>query len=110
MDAPILNDLATNVLESAEGLEVVTSYVELPAGMQGPLHTHPGEEFGYILEGSVYIWEEGKGENRYIAGESCKVSMGAVHKIRTTDEKAKLIAFRIHVIGEPQRSLVDDEH
>jgi quercetin dioxygenase-like cupin family protein len=110
MNAPILNDLATDVLESADGLEVVTTYVEFPAGMQGPTHTHPGEEFAYILEGSVYLWEEGKGETRYVAGDSCMVSMGALHKVRTADESVKLVAFRVHIIGEPERTLIDVDH
>ncbi len=107
MNAPILNNLATDLLESADGLEVVTTYVEFPAEMEGPTHTHPGEEFAYVLEGSVYLWEEGKGETRYVAGDSCKVTMGAVHKVRTGDESVKLVAFRIHTIGEPERTLVD---
>lgn len=110
MNAPILNNLATDVLESADGLEVVTSYVEFPAGMEGPAHTHPGEEFGYIVEGSIYIWEEGRGETRYVAGDSCKVSMGAVHKVRTEDEGVTLVAFRVHTIGEPERTLIDVDH
>ena len=109
MNAPILNDLATDVLESADGLEVVTTYVEFPAEMEGPSHTHPGEEFAYILEGSVYLWEKGKGETCYVAGDSCKVTMGAVHKVRTVDESVKLVAFRVHTIGQPQRTLVDLE-
>ena len=55
MKTPIFNNLATDTLESADGLEVVTSYVELPGGMQLPRHTHPGEEFAYIIEGSLYL-------------------------------------------------------
>jgi len=110
MNPPILKNLAADVLESADALEVITTYVEFPAGMDGPTHTHPGEEFAYIIEGSIYLWVEGRGEIRYVAGDSCKVSTGAVHKVRTDDHNAKLVAFRVHAIGEPERTLVDIDH
>ena len=57
----------------------------VPGGDAGTPHTHPGEEFAYILEGSVYLGEEGKGETRYVA-------------------------FRVHIIGQPERTLVDVDH
>jgi len=107
MNAPVFTDLATDVLESAEGLEVVTSYVEIPAGTQLPKHFHPGEEFAYVVEGSVYLWEEGKGETHCVAGSSAKVPMSAVHTIRTADEGVKLVVFRVHTQGQPERTLVE---
>jgi quercetin dioxygenase-like cupin family protein len=107
MNAPIFNNVATDKLESADGLEAVTSWVELPADTQLPKHTHPGEEFAYIVEGSIYLWEEGVGETLYSAGQSGKVPMNTVHTVRTTDEGAKLVVFRIHPIGEPERTLVE---
>ena len=107
MNAPVFKNLATDVLDSADGLEVVTSYVELPGGTQLPKHTHPGEEFAYVVEGSVYLWEKGKGETHCVAGSSAKVPMGAVHTVRTADEGAKLVVFRVHTQGEPERTLVE---
>jgi len=107
MNAPVFNNLATDVLESADGLEVVTSYVELPAGMELPKHSHPGEEFAFVVEGSLYLWEEGKGETRCDAGTSAKVPMGAVHTVRTGDVGVKIVVFRVHTQGEPERILVD---
>ena len=55
MNTPTFDNLTTDRLDSADGLEVVTSHVELPPGMQLPKHTHPGEEFAYIIEGSLYL-------------------------------------------------------
>lgn len=108
MNAPVFNNLATDVLDSADGLEVVTSYVELPAGVQLPKHTHPGEEFAYVLEGEVFLWEEGVGETHCVAGDTAKVPMGAVHTVRTGDSGVKLVVFRVHTQGEPERILVED--
>lgn len=109
MNTPVFENLATDVLESADGLEVVTSYVELPAGVRLPTHTHPGEEFAYVLEGSVYLWEKGEGETRISTGQTGKVPMGAVHTVRTgDDEGVKLVVFRVHTQGEPERTLVEE--
>ena len=107
MNAPVFNNLATDVLDSADGLEVVTSYVELPAGMQLPKHTHPGEEFAYVVEGELFLWMEDAGEICCAAGETAKVPMGAVHTVRTGDQGAKLVVFRVHTQGEPERILVE---
>ena len=105
--APVMADLARDLLETAPGLEVVTSYVELPAEFQLPVHTHPGEEFAYVVEGSFHYWEQGKDEVEFTAGMTGKVPVGAVHTIRTGDAGAKLLVFRVHTIGEPERTLVD---
>jgi quercetin dioxygenase-like cupin family protein len=107
MDAPIFDNLSTDELESADGLEVVTSYVELPAGMQLPAHTHPGEEFAYVIEGAIHLWQDGRGEQLYESGATAKVPLGTVHTVRTGDEGVKLVVFRIHRQGEPERTLVD---
>ena len=68
----------------------------------------PGEEFAYIVDGEVFLWEEGVGETRCVAGESAKVPMGAVHTIRTGDQGVKLVVFRVHTQGEPERILAED--
>ena len=107
MEAPKFENLTTDQLDSAEGLEVVTSRVSLPPETQLPRHTHPGEEFAYIIDGSLYLWVEGDGETRYVAGDTAKVSMNTVHTVRTGDEGVTLVAFRVHKIGEPERTLVD---
>ena len=107
MNAPVFKNLATDVLDSADGLEVVTSYVELPGGTQLPKHTHPGEEFAYVVEGEVFLWEDGLGETLYVAGETAKVPMGAVHTVRTGESDVKLVVFRVHTQGQPERILID---
>lgn len=90
-----------------DGLEVVTSYVELPPQLSLPAHTHPGEEFAYVIEGSVYLWEEGIGERLCEAGSTAKLALNQVQTVRSGDEGAKLVVFRIHTIGAPERILVD---
>ena len=104
---PTFGDLIRAELAGADNLEVVLSVVELPSETQLPVHTHPGEEFAYVMEGSLVLWEEGVGETVVRAGDSAKVPLGVVHTVRTEDECCKLVVFRVHATGEPERTLVD---
>ena len=63
-DAPSLETLLKADLERVEGTEVVVSRVTLPPRTTLPRHWHPGEEFAYVVEGSVTLWQEGREELR----------------------------------------------
>lgn len=106
--APSFDNIARDLLTTAPGLEVVTSIVELPPHFRAPVHTHPGEEFAYVIEGSVHFWEQGRDELELTAGAYAKVGVDTVHTIRTGDRPTKLIVFRVHPVGAPERTLVDD--
>ncbi len=45
---------------SVPGHEAVTAIAEFQPGGTVGQHTHPGEEIGYILEGSIVLEQEGK--------------------------------------------------
>jgi len=94
-------------LESAEDLEVVVSLVEIPPETRLPVHTHPGEEFAYLLEGSLGLWQEGKEDVRLKAGDVGKVPLNQVHTTFTENESAKILVFRVHKKGAPERILVE---
>lgn len=106
--APSFTDLGRDLLETAD-LEVVTSFVEFPPSFQLPTHRHPGEEFAYVVEGGIHYWQHGSGAERYMpAGSYAKVPLNAVHSVRTGDSRgAKLVVFRVHTPGAPERELVD---
>jgi quercetin dioxygenase-like cupin family protein len=106
--APSFADLGRDLLETAD-LEVVTNLVELPPSFQLPTHRHPGEEFVYVIDGAIYYWQHGADEERHMpAGSFAKVPLGAVHTVRTgEDQGAKLVVFRVHTPGAPERELVD---
>ncbi len=107
MNAPTFDNLGQDLLETAPGYEVVTSHVTLPPEFALPKHTHPGEEFAYLVSGSLYYWEEGQGESLHLAGDAVRVPLGKVHSIRTAGEAVDLVVFRVHEIGRPERTLVD---
>jgi quercetin dioxygenase-like cupin family protein len=91
-------------LEQADNLEVIVSDVVIPPGAQVPRHTHPGEEFVYIIEGSATHIEEGLPDIELKAGDSHVIRPGAAHEPIGGPEGARAIVFRVHVKGEPERT------
>jgi quercetin dioxygenase-like cupin family protein len=102
-----LEDLFTSQLEGVEGTEVVVSRVTIPPNTSLPKHWHPGEEFAYILEGSVVLWQEGKADVTGKKGDVLKVPLKQVHTAITTEEGATILVFRVHESGKPQRTIVE---
>jgi quercetin dioxygenase-like cupin family protein len=72
---------------SAPGREVVQALVEIPAGARSGKHTHPGEEVGYVLEGTLVLTVDGKPPAVLKAGDSFFVEAGQPHEV-TNEERA----------------------
>jgi quercetin dioxygenase-like cupin family protein len=102
-----LENLLKAQLEVVEGTEVIVSRVSIPAHTSLPKHWHPGEEFGYVLEGTVILWQEGKDDIVGRAGDVVKVPLKQVHTAITTEEGATLLVFRVHEQGKPERVPVE---
>jgi quercetin dioxygenase-like cupin family protein len=105
--APKLENLLATQLEGFKGAEVIVSRVTIPPHTALPKHWHPGEEFGYVLEGSVILWQEGKEDVLCHAGEAVKIPLEQVHTAITQDEGATVLVFRVHQSGKPERVPVD---
>lgn len=101
-------NLMTEVLEGVAGTEVVVSHCVFPPNFTLPKHWHPGEEFVYVVEGALTLWQEGKDAVTISAGEVIKVPYKVVHTASTGDDAVTLIAFRVHEEGQPERVLVED--
>ena len=104
---PSAQTLMREALATADGLEVIMQIVSVPPNTTLPKHFHPGEEFIYVLEGSSILWREGAGNRVLRAGDSAKIDKGHVHTAITTTEHLKALVMRIHVVGEPMRTLVE---
>ena len=100
-------DLMTEKLQGVENTEVVVSITTVPPHTTLPKHWHPGEEFAYILEGSIVLMQDGKAEEYYKKGDVGKVPLKQVHTVRTEEESATILIFRVHELGQPGRILVD---
>jgi quercetin dioxygenase-like cupin family protein len=64
---------------SVPGYEGVLVRTELVPGAHEPLHTHPGDYFAYVLEGTVTLTLEGHEALKKKAGEVFFVPAGVVH-------------------------------
>jgi quercetin dioxygenase-like cupin family protein len=106
-DAPSLETLLKADLERVEGTEVVVSRVTLPPRTTLPRHWHPGEEFAYVVEGSVTLWQEGREDIVARAGDAVRIPLKQVHTAITKDEGATILVFRVHEKGKPERYPVE---
>ena len=106
---PDLVTLLAGQLERVEGTEFVVSRVKIPPHMSLPKHWHPGEEFVYVIDGRVTLWQEGKEDLVFSAGDAAKVPLKQIHTAKTGEEGVDLVVFRVHETGKPERVLVDSE-
>lgn len=107
---PVLENLLRTTLEGVDDTEVIVSRVVIPPHTELPRHWHPGEEFAYVIDGSVTLWKDGEEDIVMHAGDVGKVPLRKVHTAITGDEGCELIVFRVHVSGEPERVLVEEGH
>ena len=105
--APKLDTLLTTTLEGVDGTDVIVSRVEIPPNSELPRHWHPGEEFFYVIEGSVTLKRRGQPDVVTVRGDSQKIAPGVIHSGESGKEGAELVIFRVHASGEPERYLVD---
>ena len=84
------------------GYTTVTAIAEIPAGGSAGRHTHPGEEVGYLIEGSVVLEQEGKPNRTLHAGDAFLIPAGTVHNATNSGAGvAKLVANYIVEKGKP---------
>lgn len=102
-----LETLMKTQLEGVDGTEVIVSKVQIPANTSLPKHWHPGEEFVYILEGSVTLWQKDKESITGKTGEVIKVPLKKIHTGIAGNEGASLLVFRVHEQGKPERVMVE---
>ena len=92
-------------LTAERGVVLVT--VELLPGDAAPLHTHPGDEVLYVVEGTVVAEVEGQQPRPLRAGESFQFPRETPHFARNvSDRPARVLASIIHAAGQPNTVMV----
>jgi quercetin dioxygenase-like cupin family protein len=87
---------------SVPGREVVVALAEFEPGAAAGRHTHPGEEIGYVLEGTLVLEVDGKPPVTLKAGEVFFVPPGMVHDGRNASSgQAKVLATYVVEKGKP---------
>lgn len=87
---------------STPGREVVTAIAEFQNGATSGRHTHPGEEAGYILEGSIVVEQDGKPPVTLGAGKTFFIPAGTIHHATNRGgSAARVLATYIVEKGKP---------
>ena len=82
------------------GHEGIIADVTIAAGAELPAHQHPGDEFLYMLRGSVELSRPDQETLTLRAGDAFQIAAGTVHTPRGGPEGARAIVFRVHPQGE----------
>src|SRR5258706_16311105 len=69
---------------SAPGREVVQAVADFEPRATPGRHTHPGEEIGYVLDGTFLIEQEGKPAVTLKAGGTFLIPAGTIHNATNT--------------------------
>jgi quercetin dioxygenase-like cupin family protein len=87
---------------STAGHEAVMARAEFAPGAAVGRHTHPGEEVGYVLEGTISVEVQGKPASTLKAGDAFLIPAGTVHDARNVGTgPAKVVATYIVEKGKP---------
>jgi quercetin dioxygenase-like cupin family protein len=90
---------------SVPGRHAVVVRAEFIPGGQAGKHTHPGEELGYVVEGTLELTVEGRPPKTLKAGDVFFVPAGVVHDGRNVGSgKAVVLATYIVETGKPVAS------
>jgi quercetin dioxygenase-like cupin family protein len=105
LSAPmVFGQIKRTVLQQTDmsfaGREVVTARADIPAGGAAGLHTHPGDEISYVLQGSLEVIVDGASKT-YKAGEAFHVPAGKVHDAKAVGGAAVVIANYVIEKGKP---------
>ncbi len=87
---------------SAPGREAVTAVVDFQPGGSPGRHTHPGEEIGYVLDGTFLLEQTGKPAVTIKAGQAFLIPAGTIHNATNTGSgTARILATYIVEKGKP---------
>src|SRR5258708_39008714 len=87
---------------SVPGREVVTAVAEFQPGASPGRHTHPGEEVGYVVEGTIVLEQDGKPNATLSAGQAFLIPAGTVHNATNSSGAiARLVATYLVEKGKP---------
>jgi quercetin dioxygenase-like cupin family protein len=77
----VRNNMERHDQSGVPGKEIVIGTASFPPGSSIGFHTHPGDESGYILKGSVILKTQGQPDRVLKAGDSFFNPRGAVHSV-----------------------------
>ena len=92
---------------SIPGREIVQVLTEIPVGVESGWHTHPGEEVGYIVAGTVTMMIRGRDTLTLHAGDGFLIPPGVPHDARDVGPgTGEMLSTYIVETGQPLVTLL----
>ena len=101
MPEPITRTILERFDVPHSGYETVVMLVEMAPGVNSGLHTHPGFDAAYLLEGGLTVLERDQPDKPVQAGQSWRVPPGSVHEVKIGDQTTKVLAIYVVERGKP---------
>ena len=81
--------------------ETVMMVVEMAPHVNSGLHTHPGFDAAYLLEGDLTVIERGQPDKAIQPGQSWRVPPGSAHEVKVGNQATKVLAIYVVEKGKP---------
>lgn len=101
MPEPITRTILERFDVPDSSYETVVMLVEMAPQVNSGLHTHPGFDCAYLLNGSLTVLERDKPDKPIRAGESWHVVPGSVHEVKVGEKTTKVLAIYVVEKGKP---------
>ena len=89
-----------------EAKEVVLNDVSMAPGASSPRHTHPGDCYGAVIDGTVELRVEGQEPRRFSARQVWHSPRGLVHEFTNVgDTPARLVNTLVVDKGKPRTQI-----
>jgi quercetin dioxygenase-like cupin family protein len=107
--APVRTILERHDQTGVPGKEILLGTAVLPAGSAVGFHTHPGDEFGYVLKGPLVLKTKGQPDRILKTGDTFFNVRGAVHSLSTVPGTEGGTALSTWIVdkGEPLATAVN---
>ncbi|HWK41894.1 MAG TPA: cupin domain-containing protein [Croceibacterium sp.] len=99
--APGSNEVLREALSAAPGHELIVADLALGPNAVGEAHSHPWEEYLYVLGGSAIVDIEGLDPHTLGSGEVFVIPAKTVHTPRAGPRGVRAIVIRVHDDGDP---------
>jgi quercetin dioxygenase-like cupin family protein len=103
-DAPVRAEgLINSPITTAPNHDMLMTRVHISANTVLPMHSHPTEEFLYILGGEAILRIQGREDQLLSTGAAVVIPAGEIHTAITHDSDAVALTTRVQPKGQPVR-------
>ena len=99
--------VAKPILQSSvsgqDTMEVFVVAISIAPGSSNDRHTHPGDCYGSVIEGTVEIRADGREPRQVLAGEAFHSPRGEIHQfVNVSDKLVRIVNTQVVDKGKPR--------